>query len=272
MVLSLLFWWTWVFLYAQWEKLGNLYCPSFRPISNAGRVSKTRPRTILMFWCIKNCFPIQPLIWGAFDYGWVRVQGVTSQKMKYWLIADRIWCSHPTSAAAADVGREAVERAAADQEEDEGDEEEKEELCEEEPAWPWDHLRIPHRRWPPLQLQQWGVHRPQVRSNLKTLISKYSLLSRSDRGKRLSLDSGVSLGCPGLSLAWEVKNTIWDEISTALKTTYTVNCYTVNCYSVNTLDWNGLSLAWEESKPLEINTLRFILFEKFYVNVTTLSS
>ena len=28
---------------------------------------------------------------------------------------------------------------------------------------------------------------------------------RSDRGgKRLSLDSGVSLGCPGLSLAWEV--------------------------------------------------------------------
>ena len=42
--------------------------------------------------------------------------------------------SHPASAAAADVGCEAVERAPADQEEDEGDEEEKEELCEEEPA------------------------------------------------------------------------------------------------------------------------------------------
>ena len=37
-------------------------------------------------------------------------------------------------AAAADVGREAVECAPADQEEDEGDEEEKEEQGEEEPA------------------------------------------------------------------------------------------------------------------------------------------
>ena len=62
------------------------------------------------------------------------MQGVTSQKMKYLLIADGMWCSHPTSAEAADVGREAVKRAAADEEEDEGDKEEKEELCEEEPA------------------------------------------------------------------------------------------------------------------------------------------
>ena len=45
-----------------------------------------------------------------------------------------MWCSQPTSAAAADVGREAVERAPADEEEDEGDEEEKEELYKEEPA------------------------------------------------------------------------------------------------------------------------------------------
>ena len=155
-----------------------------------------------------------------------------------------MWCSqsHPACAAAADVGREAVKRAPADQEEDEGDEEEKEELCEEEPAWPRDHLRIPHRRWPPLQLQQWGVHRPQVRSNLKTLISKYSLLSRSDRGKRLSLDSGVSLGCPGLSLAWEVKNTIWDEISTALKTGRTVFTVTLLTLLV------GPGSAWLERR------------------------
>ena len=47
-----------------------------------------------------------------------------------------MWCSqsHPACAAAADVGREAVKRAPADQEEDEGDEEEKEEQGEEEPA------------------------------------------------------------------------------------------------------------------------------------------
>ena len=37
-----------------------------------------------------------------------------------------MWCSLPACAAAADVGREAVERAAADEEEDEGDEEEEE--------------------------------------------------------------------------------------------------------------------------------------------------
>ena len=52
--------------------------------------------------------------------------------MKYCLIADGMWCSHPASAAAADVGREAVECAPANQEEDEGDEEEEEEQGEEE--------------------------------------------------------------------------------------------------------------------------------------------
>ena len=52
--------------------------------------------------------------------------------MKYLLIADGMLCSLPACAAAADVGREAVECAPADEEEDEGDQEE--EQGEEEPA------------------------------------------------------------------------------------------------------------------------------------------